>query len=286
MIVLERIETGVRIDLHLHTTASDGQYRPETVARMCIMNNIDIMAISDHDTLEGIESAKVEAEKGGIRFVPGIEISTQDIEEIHILGYEIDITNEALTSACFKWHRDREDRANRIVDYLATKGIPVEIDCVKQYSNGGNIGRPHFARYLIDHGFVSNREEAFSVFLDTDEFWEATDRIKPSSDEAIKLIHDAGGKAVLAHPGIYSMNEIDLDKLIERLTIAGIDGIECFYSKHNASQTDHYLKLMRYYNLKTSCGSDFHGDRIKPGICMGIEFDYKRYGKDLVTNCI
>ena len=274
------------IDLHIHSSASDGQYRPEIIVKKCKKKYIDIMAISDHDTMGGIEPARIEAEKDGIRFIPGIEISTQDIEEIHILGYGIDSGNVALCYACSKWHTDREARGNRIVDYLKTKGISVELDRVKNYSNGGNLGRPHFARYLIESGVVNSWEDAFSLFLDTEEFWEATDRVKPSCDEAIQMIHNAGGKAVLAHPGIYYMDEKKLDKLVERLTMAGIDGIECFYSKHNTRQTEHYLELMRYYNLKTSCGSDYHGERIKPDIKMGIEFDYRLYGKDLITNYI
>lgn len=115
---------------------------------------------------------------------------------------------------------------------------------------------------------------------------EATDRKKPSCEEAIRLIHLADGKAVMAHPGIYRMNDSMLEALISRLTASGLDGVECFYGKHTKAQTDRYLGWIRKYGLKTSCGSDFHGEAVKPGVEMGMKYDFGRYGELIITGNI
>ena len=277
------VEESMLIDLHTHTTASDGQYNPVEIARKAYQKGIELLAITDHDTVKGIEIAKKE-EKLFKNIFPGIEISTQDSEEIHILGYGIDITNKELLKACEDFQKERDNRGERIASYLHTKGIEIELECVKKYAKNGVLGRQHFARYLVDNGIVQSTRDAFLVYLDTPEFREQTDRKKPSCETTINLIHKAKGKAVLAHPGIYRMADDKLEKLVGRLTYAELDGIECFYSRHTKLQTERYLELMRKYNLKTSCGSDFHGEIVKPDISLGMKFDYDRYSKDLITN--
>lgn len=271
------------IDLHTHTTASDGQHTPREVVRLAAEKGISLLAVTDHDSTEGVPEARREARKRGIGFVAGIEISTQDMEEIHILGYGIDVSHQGLRNACAKYREARAQRGQRIKDFLTSKGVEIDLDEVRGYAQDGSLGRPHFAQYLQNHGIVATRKEAFDKYLDTKEFREATDREKPAPETAIDLIHQAGGKAVLAHPGIYRMNEDKLRDLIRRLVEAGLDGIECFYSRHSSEQTERYLQYVREYGLKTGCGSDFHGKDVKPDISLGVDFDAERYGGLLVV---
>jgi len=270
------------IDLHVHTTASDGQYSPAQIVEMSAYEGISVLSVTDHDTINGLKEAAGRAEELKVRFVPGIEISTKDIEEIHILGYDIDQSDCNLKESCDSWRLERTNRGIEIRDYLKQKGIEVDLKEVNSYAENGNLGRPHFARYLIEHGYVKTRRDAFDRYLDTNEFREATDRKKPSCEEAIRLIHGAGGKAVLAHPGIYRMGAEELEDLIFRLAGFGLNGIECFYSKHTTKQTNTYLELMRRFSLKTSCGSDYHGDKVKPDTKLGMLFDRNKYISDCV----
>ena len=163
---------------------------------------------------------------------------------------------------------------------MSTLGIDVDLDVVKSYAGDSNLGRPHFARYLVETGVVENREAAFDLYLDTEEFRCATDRKKPGVAEAVSLIHGAGGKAVLAHPGNYK--KTDITELVKRLVGCGLDGIECFYSKHDESQTQEFLRLVTKYGLRTSCGSDFHGEDVKPDIRLGMELE-DRYRELLIV---
>lgn len=272
----------MKIDLHTHSTASDGQYSQTALIDKAIEAEIQILSITDHDTVQGLADAEKYARAQSLLFIPGIEISSQDVEEIHILGYGIDYRNMQLVSACDTFFKARSNRGQVIVDYLKSLNIDINLNVVKSYVGGGSLGRPHFARYLMEHGIVKSRKEAFEKYLDTEDFKKATDRKKPSCLESIELIHGAGGRAVLAHPGIYRMSEDLLDNLVERLVEIGIDGIECFYSKHGKVQTEKYLGYIRRYDLKTGCGSDFHGESVKPDISLGIKLNEK-YRKMLIV---
>lgn len=281
------------VDLHTHSTASDGQYRPEELVIMAYDKGITLYAITDHDTISGIGEAnlclKRLREKGIseeiFSFIAGVEISCQDIEEIHLLGYGIDVNDRGLLEACEAFSAAREDRGLLIKEYLSTKGIEVDLNVVKSYASDGNLGRPHFAKYLVEMGIATDRKDAFSRYLDTPEFREATYRQKPSCEEAIRIIHGAKGKAVLAHPGCYMMDHDKLDDLVRRLVGMGMDGIECFYSKHSRAQTEEYLEYIRKYGLKTSCGSDYHGETVKADVSLGMVFDEK-YKADLMMGLL
>ena len=276
----------MKIDLHTHSTASDGQYTPTELVQKAVLCDIKLFAMTDHDTVHGLADAEKYAKAQSLPYIPGIEISAQDLEEIHILGYGIDYNNKSLLNACAVWQNARLNRGEVIKNFLHTKGIDINLDEVKSYAVNRSLGRPHFAQYLQNHGIVQTRKEAFDLYLDTEEFREATDRKKPAPDEAIKLIHKSGGKAVLAHPGIYRMNEVQLDDLINRLVDIGIDGIECFYSKHTREQTKRFISYITTYELLISCGSDFHGEKVKPDVQLGMDFDYGQYGDRLIVNHI
>lgn len=274
----------MKIDLHTHSTASDGQYIPTELVQKAVSSGINFFAITDHDTVQGLSIAEKYAKAQSLSFVPGIEISCQDSEEIHILGYNIDYNNLELASACDTFTTARSNRGHVIVDYFKSLNIDIDLNEVKSYAGEGNLGRPHFARYLMEHGIVKSLKEAFDKYLDTEDFKKATDRKKPNCFEAVKLIHGSGGKAVLAHPGLYHMNEDLLNNLVQRLVEMGIDGIECFYSKHSKMQTEKYLEYIHKYNLKTSCGSDFHGESVKPDIKLGMYYDFEKFRNDLIIN--
>lgn len=266
----------MRFDLHTHTTASDGQYCPSDMIDKATKAGLAYYAITDHDTIGGIEEAirKVEQDKpSSFRFLPGIEISTQDAVEIHVVGLGIDHRSPALVAACERFKADRDARGVRICDYLGKLGVDIEYESVKRLAGESNLGRPHFAAYLLQNGYVSDKREAFRRYLDTPEFHAAVDRILPKPEESIALIHAAGGVAILAHPGIYDLSEDSLEDLIVRVKKLGMDGIECYYSKHSEEQTQRYLRYAEKYDMIVSGGSDFHGERVKPDVTLGMEID-------------
>lgn len=258
------------IDLHTHTTASDGEHTPAEVVKMAREKNIKTLAITDHDTVSGLKEAVEAAAQLGLNLIPGIEISTHKGVEIHILGFYVDYNNPRLVKCCQEYEESRSNRAVRICEYLNRICIPVKLEEVKAYAGDGSIGRPHFAQWLQEHDIVKSRKEAFDRFLDTPRFKAETERQKPSPEEAISLIHEAGGIAVLAHPGLLKFGKKNQESLIRGLKEAGLDGIEAFYSKHEKKQEEYYVRLAKEYGLKISCGSDYHGEHVKPDIALGM----------------
>lgn len=260
------------LDLHTHSTASDGQYCPADLILKAKEKHLLVIAITDHDTVDGISEAKEAAIAAEVNFIPGIEISTALGEEIHVLGYYVDEKNKQLQSACEEFMDSRKARGNRIAEYLMEKGISVDLDEIKESAGEGSLGRPHFAKYLQEHGYVKTRQEAFTRYLNTPDFHKKTDRIKPTPQEAIRLIHEAGGKAVIAHPGLLKMGKAWQESLFSCLKEAGLDGIEAYYGKHTFQQTKLYRNLAVKFGLKITCGSDFHGEQVKPSVGFGMEF--------------
>lgn len=268
--------TNTIIDLHTHTTASDGQYTPSEIIQLAKEKSIQTLAITDHDTVSGLKEAIEAAKQQNLNLIPGIEISTHKGVEIHMLGFFIDHKNAKLVEACNEYELSRSNRAVRICDYLNRLGIPVDLDEVKTYAGAGAIGRPHFAQWLQEHGMVKSRQEAFERYLDTPRFKAETEREKPSPEEAIQLIHEAGGLAVIAHPGLIKFGKKNQEELIRGLKNKGLDGIECLYSKHEKKQEEFYMKLARKYDLKITAGSDFHGEKVKPEIALGVKLTPQR----------
>lgn len=264
------------LDLHTHTTASDGQYSPREVVSKAAEKDIKVLAITDHDTISGLDEALEAGEKEGITVIPGIEISTHKGIEIHVLGFFIDRTNSELVEKCREFEESRANRAIRITEYLNGLGLPVDLDEVRAYAGEGAIGRPHFAKWLLEHGYVKSVKDAFDRFLNTPRFKKETERVKPSPEEAIELIHKAGGVAVLAHPGLMRLGRRNQEEMIEAFAEAGLDGIECLYSKHEKKQEEYYLKLAEKHDLLVTAGSDFHGEKVKPEIALGVKLTPQR----------
>ncbi len=259
------------IDLHTHSTASDGQYTPSALIGLAAEKGLSAIALTDHDTVDGIAQARDEARRRGIIFVPGIEISVRggpSVRELHILGYHIDTESDALLAMCQRLKRERIVREERIFEFLSQNGVNITRESVDKQSRGGIVARPHFARAMVEAGVVSTVREAFDRYLATPAF-DKIERPKPSAEEGIRCILDAGGVAVLAHPIQTKLDTVRLGELLGELKEMGLSGLECHYSTHTAQQTQEYLALAERFALTVTGGSDFHGELVKPEIELG-----------------
>lgn len=256
------------IDLHIHTNMSDGQFSPAETVRLAAQKGVSCIAITDHDTVAGFDEARRAASEVGIECISGIEISVQGNRELHILGYHIDCGNPGLTEACDNFIRLREQRVSRIFTYLSQNGVLLTEEQLQRHVRQRAAGRPHFARAMLDAGFVSSIQEAYDRYLGTPEF-DSVERTKPAARDGLKMILDAGGVPVLAHPALLKLDDENVQALISDLVDAGLKGLECYYSRHTPEQTAQYLKYAEKFGLIVTAGSDFHGENNKPGIEIG-----------------
>lgn len=252
-------------DLHIHTTASDGQYSPSEMVRKARGSGIECMAITDHDTVEGVAEAFQTGKTLGVRVIRGVELSAKDDKNLHILGYNFSPEAAELKELCLTMKNSRDKRKYRIIDYLKALGVEIPLEEVEQIAGGDIIGRPHFAQVMVKHGYVSDTREAFDKYLDAGDF-QRIERIKFSAEKCIGIIRRSGGRAVLAHPWQLLYTDEKLDALVSRLADCGLEGIECFYPRHTKEQQQFYLSLTKKYGLHVTGGSDFHGERVKPDV--------------------
>lgn len=258
-----------RIDLHLHTTHSDGSLPPAEVVALAHEAKVSALAITDHDITTGLPEAMAAGEKLGIEIIPGIEISSRYGEsELHVLGYflrwEDDLLNQRLTTLRESRHR----RNPQIVERLQALGIDITYEEVRAVAGSDSVGRPHIARVLMDKKVVTSAKEAFDRFLANGKP-AYVPRDLPTPAEAIRWIKDAGGLAVMAHPTWVKTVQGTLTDLTRELKDAGLDGVEVHYSTHTPRQTREYLDLAKTLGLLVTGGSDFHG-LTKPDIDVGI----------------
>lgn len=259
------------IDLHIHSTASDGQYSPGELVKMAKSQGITAIALTDHDTVAGLREAQEAAEQAGITFVPGIEISvkTEGVGgEFHILGYGIHPEHPVIQAMCSRFIALRSQREDKIFDFLAERGVSLTREQVECYAANGLVARPHFARAMVKAGYVSTVREAFDRYLAIPEF-DRIERPKPSPEEGIHSILDAGGIPVLAHPVQLGLAEDALERLLRNLKKAGMKGVECYYSTHTPEQTRSFLSMAQKEGLIITGGSDFHGEKVKADIALG-----------------
>ncbi len=257
------------IDLHTHSTASDGQYSPTELMKLAKQNGVTTIALTDHDTASGIKEAKREAYNLGLKFYSGIEISADSkVGSMHILGYNVDPNNAKLNETCKWFVNQRLERANKIFKFLEEQNVSLSRESVEKYSNGGLLIRPHFARAMVDAGYVQNTREAFDKYLDVPEVRNIK-REKLSPEQSLELIKAAGGIPVLAHPIQLKTDMAGLSEIVKELSKKGLVGIECYYSTHSPEQTSEYLKIAKENGLYATAGSDFHGEKIKPDIKLG-----------------
>ena len=242
------------VDLHLHTRFSDGTYSPEELVAEAARQELAALALTDHDTVEGCAPTAQACQQAGIEFISGTELTAeQDGHEIHILGYLVDTENPQLLRETGKFQSVRQNRIREMVERLNQMGVPLAADSVFALANCRAPGRPHVARALVQAGLCGSLDEAFERFLKKSRpAW--VPKFKISAPEAIELIHQAGGLAVMAHPGLNRVDEV-----IPLLVEGGLDGLECFHTKHAPTTTEHYLRLADRFELLVTGGSDCHG---------------------------
>lgn len=250
-----------RVDLHLHTKASDGALRPAELVKAADQLGIRVMAVTDHDSVEGIAEAREASSDLAIEVIPGIEISANlDGHDIHVLGYMLDTNDPALQQALRQIREDRLTQGYAMVERLGALGYSIEWDRVMAIADGGSVGRPHIAKALVERGAVASIDEAFSRFLRRGGPGYVEGRtLLPQ--EAISLIRKAQGVPSLAHPIIVGASDyhLDLGRLIPMMTEVGLEGIEVYYKGYTPEMTASLLDVAEQYRLVPTGGSDFHG---------------------------
>ena len=257
-------------DLHTHSTGSDGCLTPAELVGAAVKNGVSALALTDHDTVSGCAAAAAEAARLGLRFVPGVEISAKAAFKLHILGLGIDYNDAALNDVLRRCAESRTERTFGICRSLA--GFGVELDPVKINASAKNVGKPHIALELVARGYAGSVREAFDRWLDLPEVKQHK-KYKVTFAEAAELIHGAGGRVVLAHPYQTKLDDAELEQTVREFSEQGLDGIECFYSRHTPEMAAFYLSLAEKYGLAVSCGSDYHGAAVKPDIEVGTGAD-------------
>jgi 3',5'-nucleoside bisphosphate phosphatase len=250
------------VDLHSHTIASDGTLRPRELVAEAARRGVRVLAITDHDSTEGLAEAIEEARRHPpLVIVPGIEINC-DVEgaEIHILGYCMDYEAAWFQDFCRAQREERRARVHRMAERLAELGMPIDPERVFALVQEGSAGRPHVARVMVERGYVKTVREAFDKYLAAGKPAHVQ-RKKLTPEDAVRLLRRAGGVPVFAHPGLS-----DRDALIPSLVAAGLMGIECFYSEHTPAQRGSYVELCRQYGLLATGGSDFHGPPVRAAV--------------------
>ncbi len=271
------------VDLHTHTNRSDGTLSPKELIHLAMEKEIEIVAITDHDTVAGANEGKVEAEKLGIRLINGIEISTKYSKgALHILGYGIDVNSPPLLNRIADFQKTRKTRNERIIDRLKDLGIRITLDqLLKNKEDVRSFGRPHIATVLIRMGFVANMDEAFVKYLGKGGKAFIGKEVC-TSKESIDLIHTAGGKAFLAHPSTLNLVGKPLNEFLSDLKQQGLDGVEVYSSSHDSIQIETYQRLCDEMDLLISAGSDFHGNN-KAGVQLGLCRSGERIPADLIS---
>jgi 3',5'-nucleoside bisphosphate phosphatase len=241
-------------DLHLHTNFSDGTFTPEELVSYGQKAGLACIAVTDHDSVEGCARVGTACAAVNMEFVPGTELTAeQDDTELHILGYFLDTHNEKLLGEISKFQSVRQNRINEMVACINEMGFPLEVESVFALANCKSPGRPHVARAMVKAGLVRSLDEAFERFLKKGRpAW--VPKSKVSAPGAIELVHQAGGLAIMAHPGLNRTDDI-----IPSLMDAGLDGIECFHTKHSTAMSERYLEIADKYHLLVTGGSDCHG---------------------------
>lgn len=257
----------MRVDLHMHSTASDGTLTPAQMARECKKAGLTHAALTDHDCIAGVEEFLQEARGLGVCAATGVELSVQYDGELHILGYGVDLGHARFAAACKMLAEKREIRAQEMAEKLCRAGYDIRLERIRAHAGGNLIGRPHIAAALVEGGYARDIPDAFRRFLNRGGAG-FVERYRLPEQEAIALIHQAGGKAVWAHPRLAYAQ--DFPAMLDRLVAEGLDGIEAFYPLHSDAQCRYYMEEGLRRGLFLSQGSDAHG-AFRPSTFVGKE---------------
>lgn len=258
-----------KVDLHVHSTASDGRLSPEEVVRKAAELGLAVIALADHDSVDGIIPA-LKAARGfpQLKLIPAVEVST-DVPsgEVHILGYFIDYTSSELAEALARFRDSRERRAQGMVAKLAQLGIQIEWQRVKELAGDGSIARPHIAQAMLEKGYISSIREAFDKYIARDgPAYVEREKLTPA--QAVELIVQAEGLAVMAHP----LTAPDPEAMIAELKKVGLVGLEAYYDGYSAEEISALVELAERHGLITTGGSDYHGlDESDETMMGGVE---------------
>ena len=283
----------MNIDLHIHSTASDGSLSPLEILNLAKDLNLGAIAITDHDTIDGAKDAISCGIPPSLKFLTGVEISAEPPPSfpfsgsLHILGYAVDLNDTFLSQTLSVLQESRKNRNPRILELLSNLGIELTLDELRNEAGDCQLGRPHIAQLMVAKGFVKSVNEAFKKYLGNDKP-AYVDKYRIDCARAIQIITNAGGIPVLAHPYLIPMkNEKMLEALIVTLKEMGLKGIESYYPEHPPDLIARYNEMADRYNLLTTGGTDFHGS-IKPEIKMGsgkgdLYIPYQLY-KNLISS--
>ena len=256
------------IDLHVHTNISDGSESPAETVRYAHELGLRAIAITDHDSVNGVAEAQQAGREYGVEVVAGMELGCGWYgREVHMLGYDLDIHSKKLPPVLDWIVRDRDERNRKMVDMLARDGLEIDLDELQARHPGSTIGRPHFALCMVEAGIAESVQDAFERFLDPGCKYYIR-RHFLSVEDAAGLIRSAGGKPVIAHPKQYKLTPERFTELMERSRACGVAGLECYYSGYGPEKVAYLEALADEYGLVKTGGSDFHGAN-KPHISLG-----------------
>ncbi|MBM4465547.1 MAG: PHP domain-containing protein [Chloroflexi bacterium] len=251
-----------RVDLHLHSTASDGQFSPSELVAMALERNLLAIAITDHDTTEGVDEALEAARGTGLEVIPGVEISC-DVphEEVHLLGYYLDHHHPALRGKLRAMRDARLRRARGMVAKLSALGLPLQWEAVAELAGDGSVGRPHIAQAMVKMGYAASTDEAFDLYIGRNGP-AYVERYKLRPADAVSLLKEVQGLPVLAHP-------LKVTHFLPSLMERGLVGLEVYYNGYSAEDIRGLADLARKYDLIPTGGSDFHGPDVLDTVEMG-----------------
>ena len=256
------------VDLHTHSTFSDGTFTPEALVRRASKRHVSVMSLTDHDTTAGLSRFLAACGKGGIQGITGVELSAEAPYTLHIMGYRIDSAWRRLQEKLERLRENRRKRNALMVEKLVTLGVEISLEEVEAESGGEVVARPHIARVLVKKGFVRDIASAFNKYIGRGApAYVASSRLSP--EECLEAIDEAGGVSVLGHPGLMGLDEDHLFALLERLKDHGLWGLECISGHHGSGEIYYWMKVASRFGLFPTAGSDFHGvDR--PGMDLGV----------------
>ena len=254
-----------RIDLHTHTTASDGQDTPAELVNFAVQQGVSILGVTDHDTVDAITDLQEHADNAGITLVPGVELSTTvDFAEVHVLGYFVDINDPEFTGALAALAKNRLDRITRMIEKVQKLGYPIDGDAIIADAEFGSVGRPHVARALMDIGAVESVGEAFDRFLKAGRpGYVPRDPFSP--EDAVQVLVRNRAVPVLAHP----FSTRDIEGTVKRLVPHGLKGLETYYAEYTPEQHQHIRRIADAWDLIPTGGSDYHGVGFREGRVLG-----------------